>query len=137
MLIYTPEDCTDLCAVTDLGLGKAIKDRMRMKFDENFENNIDAWVDGRVTASDRRLLQAKWLDESWVEFFKEGGSNQVTNAFIHCGMLNAVDGSEDKFIKVQGIENYDIGVSSDESDDSSSSSDESEGSSVQIESSSD
>ncbi len=25
LLIYTPEDCTDLCAVTDAGLGKAIK----------------------------------------------------------------------------------------------------------------
>ena len=31
-----------------------------------------------------------------------------------CGMLNAIDGSEDHLIGVHGIANYEIGVSEDE-----------------------
>ena len=37
LLVYTPEDCIDLCAVTDAGLGKSIKDMMRAKFNRHYE----------------------------------------------------------------------------------------------------
>ena len=50
LLIYTPEDCTDLCAVTDAGLGKAIKDRMKAKFEKDFDERADEWVDGDISA---------------------------------------------------------------------------------------
>ena len=66
-------------------------------------------------------MQAKWLKEAWDEFFAEGGQEQVTKAFKRCGMLNAVDGSEDHEIHVQGIDDYEIGESSDEEDEGSDS----------------
>lgn len=52
---------------------------------------------------------------------------QISKAFTDCGMLNAIDGSEDHLIRVPGIENYEIGESEDEaSSDEESESDESE-----------
>ena len=116
LLIYTPAGCTDLCAVTDFGLGKAIKDRMKKKFLDDFQSDqyFDRWVDGDVSASELRVLLVRWLAESWKEFFASGGQEQVNKAFKRCGMLNAIDGSEDSEIRVQGVENYKIGESESE-----------------------
>ena len=61
LLIYTPADCTDLCAVTDAGLGKAIKTRMKIKFEEHYENNSEAWEDGKITASENFFFFCKQL----------------------------------------------------------------------------
>lgn len=78
-------------------------------------------------------MYAKWLDESWKEFFDERDQTQVTKSFKCFFMLNARDGSEDKETKVQRIENYEILNSSDEDDRESDSDSES---SSQIDSSS-
>ena len=50
LLVYTPEDCTDLCAVTDAGLGREIKRRMKEMFEDHFDENCDQWEDGGITA---------------------------------------------------------------------------------------
>ena len=68
---------------------------------------------------------ARWLSESWKEFFAEGGQNLVKKAFQRCGMLNAVDGSENNLVKVQGIENYTFDSESSSEESSEQSSDES------------
>ncbi len=119
LLIYTPEDCTDLCAVTDAGLEKAIKDRMRAKFDAHYESNEDMWDDGKVSAAGHRALLVQWLSEAWEEFFAEGGEKRVLLAFQRCGMLNAVDGSEDHLIKVQNTTDYDMNEGADDDVDDS------------------
>ena len=94
---------------------------MKAKFEQDFDERHDAWCDDEIKAPERRFLQAKWLKEAWDEFFAEGGQEQVTKAFNRCGMLNAVDGSEDHEIHVQGIDDYEIGESSDEEDEGSDS----------------
>ena len=45
----------------------------------------------------------KWLSESWKEVQAET-QPQITKAFQRYGMLNAVDGSEDHLIKVEGYD---------------------------------
>jgi len=106
---------------------------MKAKFEADFDERHDDWCDDKIKAGERRILQAKWLKEAWDEFFADGGQEQVTKAFKRCGMLNAIDGSEDSEIHVQGIDNYDIGVSSveeagelDDSDNDESSTDDEE-----------
>ena len=49
--------------------------------------------------------------------FDEGSRTQVTKEFKKYGMYNAIDGSEDSEIRVQGIETYETGASSDEESD--------------------
>lgn len=97
---------------------------MKEKYEADFDKRHNAWCDGKIDASERRVLMTKWLKEAWKEFFAAGGQEQVTKAFKRCGMLNAIDGSEDSEIHVQGIENYDIGESSDEESEEEDSSDE-------------
>jgi len=110
-LTYTPADCTDACAVTDDGLGRAFKNKMRKSFVTHFNANIDLWqgVDGlHMSASNRRQLYAKWLDDAFTSFYgwnaKTGksGHKVVREAFERCGMANALDGTDDKKIKISG-----------------------------------
>ena len=83
-------------------------------FDDDFEENPDKWTEaGALTAADRRELFVKWLSESWKQVQAEK-QPQIRKAFQRCGMLNAVDGSEDSLIKVQG---YDGPYSLDSDDD--------------------
>ena len=108
LIVYTPNNCTDLCAVTDAGIGKVIKDRMRKKYDADFESRTSEWTDKRIPTRELRVLYANWLSEAWKEFLEEGGDDQIKKAFQRCGMLNAQDGSEDHLIRVPGIKDYDM-----------------------------
>jgi len=120
LLLYTPEGCTDVCAVTDFGLGKAVKSRMRKRYERHFEMHRDWWVNGEGTIGEIRILLAQWLAEAWAEFLKDGGESQISRAFQHCGMLNAYDGSDDRLVKVTGCENYSFAETEESSSESSS-----------------
>ena len=48
-VLYTPPNCTDLCAVTDAGLGRTIKNLMRCQFKANFDANLSKWIDGQIS----------------------------------------------------------------------------------------
>ena len=69
--------CTTVICSIFAGLGKAVKDRMRKKFQAHFDEHTDDWVDGIITASQRRVLYATWLSEAWKEFFAKGGQEMV------------------------------------------------------------
>jgi hypothetical protein len=121
LLIFTPEDCTDVVAVTDQGLGQKVKSRMRQKFDDDYDENPDRWEDGKVTIAERRALMVKWLSETWQELFSEGFQNTVSKAFKRCGMMNAIDGSEDHLIKLEGYNGqYSMHENEEEEDNQSS-----------------
>lgn len=104
LIIYTPPDCTDLCAVTDAGLGKLVKMQMRKLFDAHQEANPDLWLTAKgLSAAQRRELFCKWLSETWT-WVKAEKREQITKAFQSCGMLNSLDGREDNLIKIQGYD---------------------------------
>ena len=101
-LVYTPENCTDLVAVTDAGPGNEIKRRMVALYKKDLESSperLNMWKNGKVSASERRILYTKWLGESW-EDFTQNHQDQITKAFKRCGMFNAIDGSENHLIKI-------------------------------------
>ena len=101
-LVYTPENCTDLVAVTDAGLGNEVKKRMVKFYKSDLESSPERlyqWKNGKVSASERRILYTKWLAESW-EDFTQNHQDQITKAFKKCGMYNAIDGSENHLIKI-------------------------------------
>ena len=107
-LAYTPEDSTDLCAVTDDGLGWEIKKRMVGYYKADLESSserLDAWKNGAVGASERRVLFVKWFADAWEDFTKNH-QEMITKAFKRCGMFNDVNGRENHLVKVQGAPNY-------------------------------
>lgn len=57
---------------------------MREKFRIHFEENEAAWLEGTISASERRILDATWLSESFTEFLAEGGQRKVR---VHVKLL--------------------------------------------------
>lgn len=106
-LCYTPEACTDLVAVTDCGLGNEVKRRMTRLYRDDLESpgRLEKWKNGLISASERRILMTKWLGEAWHDFTTNHQS-KITAAFKHCGMYNAIDGSENHLIKLRGLDNF-------------------------------
>lgn len=105
-LVYSPSDCTDLCAVTDYGLGNTSKGFMVDEFRQEFESRLEHWCGSEddpsrktITASERRILFTKWVANAW-EKMKNERQEQITGAFKACGMFNATDGSENSLIKL-------------------------------------
>ena len=47
--------------------------------------------------SDKRVFLTKWLGDAWDTMMNQKHSS-IKLAFIQCGVLNAIDGSEDNLI---------------------------------------
>ena len=103
-IVYTPPNCTDVCAVTDAGLGRSIKNLMRKHFIKHFETHLDLWVNDKVTPKERRHLYCEWLVAAMTEFYGNEGQKQVLRAFEKCGLAGAYDGSEDHLIAIDGFD---------------------------------
>ena len=107
-LAYTPEDTTDMCAVTDDGLGNEIKRRIVKSYQADLKSSserLEAWKTGKVSTSERRILATKWLGDAWDDYCSNH-QDKITKAFKHCGMYNAVDGSENHLIKIRKYKEY-------------------------------
>jgi len=102
-LVFTPGSCTDMCAVTDAGLGRSLKLLMKKKFREDFSTNLDLWCAGKVTATDRRRRVVEWFDEAVAEF-RKSGRQQIVEAHQRCGSGLLCDGSENHLIKIDGYD---------------------------------
>ena len=104
-LVSTPTRCTDLCAVTDCGLGRSVKLLMKKSYVQHFNDNTALWCSGKVTASMRRRLYVSWLSSAWQQFHdSECGRAQIVRAFERCGMRCRCDGTDkERLIVIEGF----------------------------------
>ena len=98
--IYTPAECTDCVSPVDRHMAEAIKVMVKDMFDEAYEEDDDEWDEG-LTLKQKRMLVAGWTSRAWAKFSSEKGP-QIREAFVKCGFLLAMDGSEDSLLDLQG-----------------------------------
>ena len=98
-------NCTDEIQVIDCGIGKKTKSLMATQCDSWLEDdaNLERWVSGKVSASERRILLTKWLATAWVEVCATTNFEKLGH---RTGCLMTADGSEDNEIKPQGLPEY-------------------------------
>jgi len=101
-LLFTPPHCTDLVQVTDIGLGHALKRRMKQKFGIHFAKNSRRWQTGDVPPKERKRLHVRWLSEALTEFYADSGQDTVKTIFGHCGLLSPLDESGEQLRKIKG-----------------------------------
>ena len=68
-----PPNCKDLVQPVDAGIGALIKKKMIKMFNDDLESSEargDAWFDGKVTTSERRVLMAIWLSKAHEALFR-------------------------------------------------------------------
>ena len=54
--------------------------------------------------SDRRIVTTKWVGNAWDKIKSQ--KDTIQHSFLKCGLTNALDGSENDLVKIQGIEDY-------------------------------
>jgi hypothetical protein len=104
--VYTPVNCTDVAAPIDHHVGARLKGIIKRLYVRDFAANIDQWV-FELSASKRRMHIASWVSEAWAELKEDSAFFKAV--FQSTGFCNAMDGSENKLIKVGGeCPDYDI-----------------------------
>ena len=66
------------------------------------DENLSRWEDGKLTASDRRILIAQWYCAAWKRICKEK-ADTLRKYFEHTGALLTADGTADELIKMEGV----------------------------------
>ena len=73
---------------------------------------LDDYVQGRISASDRRIVFTKWVGKAWEEISDK--KEMIIRSFKKCGISIDVDGSEDDQVNIEGLE---VGESDEEATD--------------------
>ena len=88
----------------DVAINKTFKNRVRQAFEEHLHKNLQLYTEGKLTASDGRVLATKWVEDAWSGIKEEKG--MIIRPFVRCGLSNKLDGSEDHMVNIRGIEGY-------------------------------
>ena len=62
---------TSYLQVLDVIVNKLFKNSVRSQSDQHMLENIDKYVNNKLTASDRRILITKWCGEAWAQVDRE------------------------------------------------------------------
>ena len=103
-LVNVPPGCTSRVQVVDVLINKPFKDELRSLFEDHLDKNLDQYVDGKINASQRRVLMTKWVGEAWSKVGKMKDS--IIRSFKKCGLSVALDGSEKDEVNIQGLPEY-------------------------------
>ena len=66
--------------------------------------NLQLYTEGKLTASDRRVLLTKWVGRPWQEVSQN--KDAIVRSFKKCGISLDLSGSENNEINIEGIPNY-------------------------------
>lgn len=110
---FIPGGCTSLLQPLDVVVNKPFKAAINRLATQHMQEKLDDYVNGRISAKERRILFTKWVGQAWEEVSSD--KEMMKRSFLKTGIAVAIDGSEDVQINVEGLENYDV-VSSESSD---------------------
>ena len=88
----------------DVSGNKPFKNYVREQFEKHLDENLESYVEGKLTASERRVLTTKWVANAWEKLCKN--KEMIIRSFVKCGITNKLDGSEDDEVSIRGLEGY-------------------------------
>ena len=73
---------------------------------ESSQERTDAYTDGKVSASERRILVSRWLGEAWRILKSFPG--MITTSFNRMGAFYDIHGRENHLVKVRNMYSYEV-----------------------------
>ena len=101
VLVNIPPGCASKVQPLDVSINKPFKDYLQTQFEKHRDENIELYINNKLTASKRQVLVNKWVAEAWekIKINKE----MIIRAFTKCGITNNKDGSENHLVHFEGI----------------------------------
>ena len=110
--VFVPAGTTSLVQPVDVVFNKPFKAAIEKMTTIHLQENLNDYVTGKISASQRRILFTKWVGQAWEEL--SANKDMIVRSFEKCGISVPIDGSEDSTIKIEGLEDYTVGAESDD-----------------------
>lgn len=104
--VYVPGGTTSIVQPVDIVFNAPFKAAVEREATKHLQENLDCYVQGRINASERRVLITKWVGRAWEELSTR--TDMVVRSFVKCGISVPPDGSRDDEINLNGIEDYTV-----------------------------
>ena len=104
--VFVPPGTNSLIQPVDVVFNAPFKAAIDAMANSHLQENLDDYVQGRISASDRRILFTKWVGKAWEEI--SGKKEMIIRSFKKCGISVDIDGSEDDQINIEGLENFEV-----------------------------
>ncbi len=104
VLVNVPPGCTSRVQPLDVSVNNPFKSYVREQFEKHLDENLEHYVEGKLTASERRVLTTKWVGNAWEKLSEN--KDMIIRSFVKCGITSNVDGSEDDQVNIKGLEDY-------------------------------
>ena len=79
VLVNVPSGTTSRIQPLDICINKPFKNHIRTQFEEDIDENLESYSDGKITAAQRRVLITKCVANAW-QLIKE--DKNLTKQFI-------------------------------------------------------
>ena len=63
-LCNIPPGCTSLVQAADVTINKPFRDEVRRLFEDHLDKHLELYVEGKLSASERRILMTKWVGQA-------------------------------------------------------------------------
>ena len=104
--IFVPAGTTSLVQPVNVVFNAPFKAAVEREATKHLQENLNSYVEGRINASERRVLFTKWVGAAWEELSSK--MDMIVRSFEKCGISVAPDGSEDEKINIIGLEDYNV-----------------------------
>ena len=98
-MVNDPPGCTSRVQPLEVFFNKPFNDVVRQQFEKPLEENLQRYTEGKISASERRVLVTKWVDSN---------RDMVERSFKKYGISLYLDGSENGEIHIESIEEYEL-----------------------------